>query len=110
MARRRHFATVVPLIAAALALSACEASVEVGGNSVSASEIESQATDSLTKQVGQAPKSISCPEDLDAKVGESETCVLTATDGTTFDMTATITSVADETAHFDFEVAGKPNN
>ncbi len=98
----------IAVVVAALA-SGCSAKVEIGGNTVSASELESEATAALTKKVGQAPASIDCPNDLDAKAGESEACTLTAKNGTTYPMTATITSVSgDNTAHFHFAV-GNPN-
>ncbi len=94
----------VAAVAAALA-SGCSGKVEIGSNTVSASDIESEANAALTKKVGQAPASIDCPNDLDAKAGQSEACTLTAKDGTTYPMTATITSVSgDNTAHFHFSV------
>ena len=99
-------------IGVATALAACdgEAEVSVGGDSVSQSEIESKATEALTKEVGQAPASIDCPSDLDAKAGESETCTLTTKEGPKYEMTATIKSVStdDDTVQFDFQVADKP--
>ncbi len=106
--KRRSAAAGLVLAAAAIA-AGCSAHVEIGGNSVSASDIESEASAALTKKVGQKPASIDCPGDLDAKAGESEVCTLTANDGTTYKMTATIDSVADDgTAHFSFQVANKP--
>jgi hypothetical protein len=103
-ARRARSLLLAPLATLPLALAAC------GGSTVSASEIETKATEALTKSVGQAPKSIECPSDLDAEAGAKETCVLTADDGTTYDMTAEITSVDGDTAEFDFQVADKPSN
>ena len=78
--------------------------------SIPTSEIESKATESLTKQVGQEPKSIDGPKDLPLEEGASETCVLTADDGTTIDMTATVKSVSGDSFELDFQVADKPNN
>ena len=105
---RRQVAAGISCVAASVALAACEASVEVGGDSISADDIETEASSALAAKVGQTPKSIDCPDDLDAKEGESETCTLTAKDGTTYDMTATIESVSDDgTAHFDFQVGNK---
>lgn len=98
-------------IGAATALAACEgeAEVSVGDSSVSQSEIESKATEALTKEVGQAPASIDCPSDLEAKAGESETCTLTTKEGPVYEMTATIKSVSDDdTVEFSFQVADKP--
>jgi hypothetical protein len=92
-------------LGAAMALAACEEEVSIGDKTVSSSEVESKATEALTAKVGQAPASIDCPNDLDAKAGESETCTLTAKDGTKYEMTATIKSVDGDTANFDFQVA-----
>jgi len=97
-------------LAAAVTLAACEASVEVGGDSISADDIESKASSALATKYDQAPPTIDCPEDLDAKEGESEQCKLTAKNGTTYPMTATIESVSDDgTAHFHFQVGDKTN-
>ena len=108
MDRWKRATVGVSCLAASLALAACEASVEIGGDSISADDIETEASSALAAKVGQTPKSIDCPDDLDAKEGESETCTLTAKDGTTYEMTATIESVSDDgTAHFDFQVGNK---
>lgn len=107
----RNALVVAAAIGAAAALTACEgeAEVSIGGDSVSKSEIESKATEALTKKVGEAPASIVCPSDLDAKAGESETCTLTTKQGPSYDMTATIESVSgDGTVQFNFQVADKP--
>lgn len=99
-------------LAGSLVLSACggSASVEVGESTVSASEIESGATKQLTKEVGQAPESIDCPSDLEAKVGESETCTLTAPGGQKYDMNVTISSVSedDQSVQYQIKVADQP--
>jgi len=107
---RKQVSVAISCVVAALALAACEASVEIGGDTISADDIESEASSALAAKVGQTPKSIDCPDDLDAKEGESEQCTLTAKDGTTYEMTATIESVSDDgTAHFDFQVGQKTN-
>jgi len=106
-ARRRRLAALVPVLAASLTLAACEGEVSIGDSTVAADDIASEASSALAKKVGQAPKSVSCPDDLDVEVGQSETCTLTANDGSTYDMTAKITSVDGETANFDFQVGDK---
>jgi hypothetical protein len=107
--RTRTAVGLLPVLAASLSLGACSGSVSIGGDTVSKSEIESKATEALSAKVGQTPKSIVCPEDLDAKAGESEECTLTADDGTTIGVTATIESVSGDTVQFHFQVANKPN-
>lgn len=107
----RRALVAVSTIGAAVAFTACggEAEVSVGDDSVSQSEIESKATEALTKEVGQAPASIDCPNDLEAKAGESETCTLTTKQGPKYEMTATIKSASDDgQVEFDFQVADKP--
>jgi hypothetical protein len=106
-ARRARALLLTPLATLPLALVACG-----GGGTVASSEVESKASEAISKEVGQTPKSIDCPSDLEAEVGAKETCVLTADDGTTYDMTAEITSVNedDDTVEFQFQVADKPNN
>lgn len=97
-----------PFLAALLLGASCSESVEIGDNTVSKSEIESKATEVLSAKVGQTPKSIVCPGDLEAKAGKSEECTLTAKDGTAYKMSATIKSVKGDTVDFDFQVASKP--
>jgi Domain of unknown function (DUF4333) len=99
-----RLALPIPLVALALGLAAC------GDATVSKSEVEDKATSALAKKVGQTPKSISCPEDLDAKVGAQETCLLTADDGTTINMTATVKSVDGDHTELTFQVAEHANN
>jgi len=105
---RKQVVVGISCLAASVTLAACEASVEIGGDTISADDIEAEASSALGAKVGQTPKSVDCPDDLDAKEGESEQCTLTAKDGTTYEMTATIESVSDDgTAHFDFQVGNK---
>jgi hypothetical protein len=99
-----RLALLIPLVALASGLSAC------GGSTVSSGDIEDEATSALAKQVGQTPKSISCPSDLDAEVGAQETCILTADDGTTINMTATVKSVDGDNTELTFQVADHPSN
>ena len=95
---------LVPLAALSIGLAAC------GDDAVSSGEIEEKAKTALSKEVGQTPKSISCPSDLDAEVGATETCTLTADDGTTIDMTAEVTSADGDNVELHFQVADQPNN
>jgi uncharacterized protein DUF4333 len=103
--RYSRLTLLASLAATSLAFAACG-----GDDSVSSSEIEEKAKTSLSKEVGQTPKSISCPSDLDAKEGEKETCTLTDNEGNTYDMTAEITSVDGDNVEFHFQVADQPNN
>lgn len=100
----RIFALLAPVVALSFLLGACG-----DDDSVPSSEIEEKAKTSLAAKVGQEPASIDCPSDLEAKEGEKETCTLTDKEGTTYDMTATITSVSGDKYELDFQVADKPN-
>jgi len=102
---RKRLALLAPLTALSLGFAACG-----DDGSVSSGEIEDKATTVLSKKVGQTPKSISCPNDLDAKAGASETCVITAEDGSTVNMTATVKSVDGDNAQLDFQVADHIND
>ena len=97
------------VLAAALALAGCSASVSVGEKTLDKGEVADQIKTQLTQQVGQAPDDVTCPDDLEAKVDASVVCTLT--DGpNTYDVTATVTSVNDDgTADFDIQVANQAN-
>ena len=78
-----------------------------GSNTLSKSTVEEGAKDALAKVVGREPESISCPKDLDAKVGASERCTLTD-HGTRLGMTVRVTRVHDDKANFDVVVDKTP--
>lgn len=59
----------------------------------------------LTQQVGQAPDSIDCPDDLEGKVGATMRCTLKA--GTdSIGVTVTVKEVNGTTVNFDIKGAG----
>ena len=74
---------------------------------LSKSEVETQAAAALTAQVGQQSPPITCPSDLEAKVGATMVCS-TQLDSATYDVTVTITAVEGTNASFDVKVADKP--
>ena len=85
--------------AAALSLSAC------GSDTVSKSKIEQLINDQLgqhQKQTRGYPlTSVSCPKDLDAKVGACEICTASYEGGHEAEVTAKITSVKDGKANIE---------
>jgi hypothetical protein len=92
------------LLASALVVSACSQT-----KTLSKSEVETQAAAALTAQVGQQSPPITCPGDLEAKVGASEVCAITLDSGV-YDVTISVTSF-DETSNnatFDVQVATQP--
>ena len=81
-----------------LLLAAC------GEDVVEEADVEAQAKEAITQQVGQAPKEIDCPGDLTAEEGEKMTCTLVAGDDSELDVEVTVTSVEDGNARFDVQV------
>ena len=78
------------------------------GSSVSKEDLQSQVSQQLTAQVGQAPESVTCPDDLDAEVGRSTRCQLRTTDGTTYGVGVTVTKVENSNVSFDIQVDPAP--
>ncbi|MCB0857589.1 MAG: DUF4333 domain-containing protein [Solirubrobacterales bacterium] len=102
---KRYLLVLAVLIGSAFALSACEGEVSIGDKTISASELETQSSESLTQEFGQKPASIDCPEDLEAEVGATEVCSLEDQGGGTYDMTIKVTSVDDDgNAQFNIQV------
>jgi len=93
--RRLLSATV---LCSVLLIAAC------GEEAVEKSEVEDQAKQAITQQVGQAPKEVNCPDDLKAEKGEKMTCTLVAADDSELDVEVTVTSVEGDTARFDVQV------
>jgi len=92
------------LVCAAL-FSACSASVSIGKNQVSQSDVESQVASQLAAETSQPTPKVSCPSGLEAKVGAAIDCTLTAKGSTTtLPVHVTVTSVDNGTAHFTAQV------
>ncbi len=85
----------------AFALTAC------GSDAVSSDDLESEVAAQLEELTGQAPDSVSCPDDLPAEVGAEVRCTLTA-GSDTFGLTLTVTEVDGDTASFDIVVDDAP--
>jgi hypothetical protein len=102
--------SVVAVGIVALVVSAC--SVSVGTTSLSATEVEEQATAALAESQGipveQMPP-LECPSDLDAEIGATMVCVLgDPAQGNTYDVTITVETVEGEDVGFDIRVADVP--
>lgn len=104
MLKSSRLLVLAVIVGSAFVLSACSGEVSVGGDTISASNLETQSADSLTKQTGEKPASIDCPNDLDAKVDATETCELVDQSGNHYDMKVTITSV-DEDGNANFHIS-----
>lgn len=69
--------------------------------------VAEQISEQLTKQVGRAPESVTCPSDLKGDKGETLQCELTDS-GETYGVTVTVTSVKGGDVKFDFKVDDQP--
>ncbi len=100
MSRRLGLLAAIPVLA--LGPAAC------GAGSLTADDVAEGAEDALEDQVGARPD-ISCPEDLEAKVGAETRCTLTAGgDPEEYGVTVIVTSVEGDTANFDVQVDTEP--
>ena len=80
-----------------------------GAGTVSRGDVASAVADQVEAQVGDRPH-VRCPDDLVAKVGATTRCTLTlaGVDGE-YGVTATVTKVDDDQAHFDIQVDAEPS-
>ncbi|QDP97158.1 DUF4333 domain-containing protein [Microlunatus elymi] len=85
------------LAAATLLLSAC------GTLTVSQADVENQISTQLQKQVGQKPDDVTCPGDLQGKVGTTMRCTLTAGDSK-YGVNVKVTSVEGNKVLFNIKV------
>jgi len=92
----RSIGVAAGLFGLSLVLAGCSGAVD-------ASDIETQISDQLETQIGEAPDSVDCPEDLPAKEGAEIRCELTLAEET-LGVTVTVTSVQDNTVNFDIQV------
>ncbi len=99
--RRSTFTMGAAALALALGLSGC------GASAVDSSDVEKQISGQLEKQIGQAPDSVDCPNDLDAEEGAEERCTLTA-DGQDYGVSVKVTKVDGNDVSFDIAVDDKP--
>ena len=96
---------LIAAIAGAVLLTSCQVSV---GARINKEELQKQVQSELTKSVGEQAPPISCPDDLEAKVGAKTTCQLTDSSGT-YDVAVDVTEVNNGTANFHIKVADEPN-
>ena len=106
---RRLFGSAVwaaATVAAVAAVAACSfsagTSVTVDKNDL-AKEISAQ----LKNQVGRAPESVECPDDLKGKVGATTRCTLNDR-GKTYGVDVNVTKVEGTDVRFDLKVDDKP--
>ncbi|GAA1794927.1 hypothetical protein GCM10009795_045590 [Nocardioides hankookensis] len=75
---------------------------------VKQSDVEKEVSSQLEQQVGQAPDDISCPGDLEGKVGTEMKCTLTAGEDE-LGVSVKVTSVDGDNVKFDIQVDQEPS-
>ncbi|UNS96347.1 DUF4333 domain-containing protein [Streptomyces tubbatahanensis] len=101
--------TTVPVVVSVLALSACSVEAGAPNDAVTTEELEKQVDRGLTEKVGQSPKDVDCPDELEAKKGAHTRCTLSTDDGLRFGVTVTIDRLlSEDEAHFDIKVDQEP--
>jgi hypothetical protein len=95
----RRAAVVLPVL---LLAAGC------GAGTVAKGDVAAAVADQVETQVGSRP-TVSCPEDLEAKVGATTRCTLTleGADGR-YGVTAKVTKVDGDQATFDIQVDAEP--
>ena len=103
------------LVASALCaalLAGCSASVDIGGKSISSNELATQVTAALAGKLKvdvDKMQTISCPDNLDATVGATTTCVYhDMAARKDYDIAVKVTSVNGSKAQFSIAVAPTP--
>ena len=102
----RRITASLAACAAVAALTSCSFSASTG-KSVKKADVEKQIADQLAANVGQRPTSVTCPDNLKAKVGTTMRCTLDSS-GTKYGLTVTVTSIKDNTVNFNIKVDEKP--
>jgi hypothetical protein len=85
---------------------ACSFSVG-SGVSVDKGDLEKEISAQLEKQVGRAPESVDCPEDLKGEVGATARCTL-SDGGDTYGVDVNVTKVEGTDVRFDLKVDDEP--
>ncbi len=103
---RRLFGSVVWAAAAVATAVACSFSA---GSSVSVdkNDLAKEISAQLEKQVGRAPESVDCPDDLKGEVGATTRCTLND-GGDTYGVDVNVTNVEGADVKFDLKVDDKP--
>ncbi|EST37487.1 hypothetical protein N566_12795 [Streptomycetaceae bacterium MP113-05] len=98
-------ATLLATTAAAALLSGCSGEVHVGSTTpkLSADKLADTVAEKLAATTGRPEPQITCPEDLEGKVGTTTRCTLTADDGSTLGVSVTVTSVEGTQINFDIK-------
>jgi hypothetical protein len=103
---RRHFGTAVWAAAAVATAAACSFSA---GTSVSVDkdDLAKEISAQLKNEVGRAPDSVECPDNLKGEVGATTRCTLDDA-GETYGIDVNVTKVEGSDVKFDLKVDDKP--
>ena len=104
---RRLFGSAVWAAAAVATAVAC--SFSAGTNvSVDKGDLAKEISAQLEKQVGRAPESVECPDDLKGEVGATTRCTLND-GGETYGVDVNVTKVEGTDVKFDLKVDDQPS-
>jgi Domain of unknown function (DUF4333) len=104
---RRLFGSAVWAAAAVATAAACSFSASTGGVSVDKGELAKEISAQLKGQVGRAPDSVDCPDNLKGEVGATTRCTLK--DGNdTYGVNVNVTKVEGTDVKFDMKVDDQP--
>ena len=78
--------TIATALAAAAALTAC------GGKTIDSGELEGELKRQLGADAGVEPRSVDCPDDIEAEKGKKFDCTLTAPNGEEVRVEVTLTN------------------
>lgn len=82
---------IAAVLALALALGGCEFELSVGGSSIDSEQAAEEISGGLEDAYGEPPRSLTCPEDVDAKEGETFICEGESPEGRPFEIEVTMT-------------------
>ena len=104
---RRLFGSVVWAAASVATVAACSFSAGAGV-SVDKNDLAKEISNQLEKQVGHAPESVECPDDLKGEVGATTRCTLSDS-GETYGVDVKVTKVDGTDVKFDLKVDDQPS-
>jgi Domain of unknown function (DUF4333) len=87
-----HRLLLIPLVALlAASLAGCDFEFSVGGSSIDNEQAAEEISGGLEDAYGEPPESLTCPDDVEPKEGETFTCEGVAPDGRPFQIEVTMT-------------------
>lgn len=94
---------------AGVLLTGCSGHAESGSQpELSKAQLQSEAKEKLEAAAKRKAKSVTCDDGIAGKVGATQHCVLTATNGTKYGVTATVKAVKNGALNIDYKVDDKP--